>query len=147
MELTPRSNSTPAIGSGDDGAELVEVGPPEVDPVAEGRQRLRGQGQGLVVAVEADQGVLREGVEQGGGVPAGADGGVDDDAGRHGSQDVDHLCHHDGQVAGRGRRSAPPIRHPPIDGPPGDIPDTWAKRGVFTDRRVAHGRHGATRRP
>ena len=47
----------------------------------------------------------------------------------------------------RGLALVPPIRHPPIDGPPGDIPDTWAKRGVFTDRRVAHGRHRATRRP
>ncbi len=81
--------------------DLGEVGVDRVDeggPVAEGREPLAGEPQGLLVAVEADQTDLGEPGQQGLAVAAEAEGAVDDDGPgplqRRGQQVQAPLEHH-----------------------------------------------------
>ncbi len=89
IDDTPRSNrmpshlACPVTGFGQHALDPVVAGAHQHDPVAERCQPLAGDPQGVGVAVEADQPQAGQLGEEPLGVPAGAQGGVDEDgAGR-----------------------------------------------------------------
>jgi hypothetical protein len=81
--------------------QAVEPGVAQGHPVTETAQALARGGQGVGVLVEADDHQVRVGLEQRLGVAAPAHRGVDDDAGRHGREQLDHDVTQHGLVGER----------------------------------------------
>ena len=94
-------------GAGDlvgvhDLAEVVEPGVDGVEAVAEAREPGGRRGEGVAIAVDADDREVRSpAVEDRLGVAAAAERGVEHDARRHGREHVDDLVEHHGAVLER----------------------------------------------
>ena len=98
---------------GDDVLDVVVDGVDRAEPVAEARQPLRRERQGLAVAVDADDGALREALEHALGVAAHAERAVDVHRTgplERGREQVEDAVAHDGDVASLRRSSIAHVR-------------------------------------
>jgi len=75
--------------------QLMEGGVTDLGPASELRQPFSGGGDGLRVPVQPEDAQVGMGLEDGTGVTAAADGGVDDDTRRHRREQRHHLRFHD----------------------------------------------------
>jgi hypothetical protein len=85
--------------------EPVESGSTKDNPVLEARERDGCCSQGFLVPVQTKEPVSGKSVEQSPGVPAAANGGVDDQPERHGPEELDDFVEHDRPVL-------EPLAHP-----------------------------------
>ena len=116
----------------------------------ERREPCGGGGQGLGVPVQAEDGQVGVGVEERGGVASPADGGVDDDAGRHRGEQRRHLFDHYRLVVELLGHPQPPDRRRCSGGGPaatgGEEAEEWsstvAGRGAAQGPEVARAASG-----
>ena len=103
----PSHFACPVTGFGEHALDAVVAGAHQHDPVAELCQPLAGDPQGVGVTVEPDQPQARQLGEEALGVPACAQGGVDEDgtlavgilSGERGSQQLDTTVEQDRDVS------------------------------------------------
>ena len=103
----PSHSVCPITGFGQHALDAVVAGADQHDPVAELREPLAGDPQGVGIAIEPDDAQSGELGEEAFGMPACAEGGVDEDRaaavgvlpGERGSQQLDTAVEQDGYVS------------------------------------------------